>query len=359
MSERLGSHGMTSPLGCGQAPHCKEMSMPGRPSLIVAWEMTRRCVLACRHCRASATDRMCAGELSTAEGGRLIDAVADFATDALLIMTGGEPLSRPDTLELARRAAGRGLRVALATCGVGLTPDLVGSLKDAGVERISVSLDGSDATSHDEFRGVAGAFNAAVEALRTAQAGDLEFQVNTTVSKINAPELPRIHALAANLGAAVHDLFFLVPTGRGAGLRDYALSPAEQDQALEWALTASIVSGLRIKVTCAPQYVRIIPAHRNGAGCLAGKGFVFVSHVGTLQPCGFLDLGCGDLRSADFDFGSLYQNSPVFNRLRDPALLQGGCGSCQWRQECGGCRARAFAASGDYLGPDPSCPLAS
>ena len=337
--------------------------MPDDQVKVVAWETTRRCALRCRHCRGAARATEYVGELTTAEGLRLIDAIADYAKP-VLILTGGEPMSRADIYDLARHAADRGLRVAMAPCGPLLTPETARRLIAAGVRRISVSIDGADAATHDAFRGVAGAFEAALRGLRGAREAGLEFQVNTTVSRHTADQLPAILDLAANLGAAALDLFFLVPTGRGAALKDLELPAPDCERTLQWVADAARQAPISIKTTCAPHYARFAappaaapgrPAGRAASGCMAGRGFVFVSHQGILQPCGFLDMACGDLRAADFNFGCLYETAPVFRALRDVDAYHGKCGVCEYRRTCGGCRARAYAMSGDYLAQEPAC----
>lgn len=335
----------------------------GGAATVIAWETTRRCPLRCRHCRGAARDVPYAGELTTAEGLRLLRSLAQRGAP-IVILTGGEPMARPDIYDLARAATDLGLGAVMAPCGPMLTAETAPRLAAAGIRRISISLDGATAATHDAFRGVDGAFDAAVRGLRCAADAGLDFQVNTTVTRLNAAELPRIAALAVALGAAALDFFFLVPTGRGEGLRDLAVSPAECESALEWIARAAASLPLRVKTTCAPQYARIAPRvwrETGGApaaanGCMAGRGFVFVSHVGELQPCGFLDLPCGNLRAGDFDFWRLYDNSEVFQALRDPDGYRGKCGACEFRFRCGGCRARALAAGQDYLGEEPACP---
>jgi len=339
---------------------------------VVAWETTRRCALRCRHCRGAARDTPYDGELTTAEGLRLIEALAR-AGNPLLILTGGEPLSRPDIYDLVRHATDRGLRAVLAPCGPLLTPETVRRLIASGVRRISVSLDGPDAETHDAFRGVPGAFEAALRGLRHAREAGLEFQINTTVSRHNVNVLPALLDLAVGLGAAAFDAFFLVPTGRGADLRELEISPSDYERTLRWLAGVAAAGPLPVKATCAPHYARVaalaggtppppFPGERTvrpaSAGCLAGRGFVFISHRGLLQPCGFLDVACGDLRRSNFDFGALYAESPVFQALRDVDAYRGKCGVCEYLRSCGGCRARAFAASGDYLGEEPACDYA-
>jgi radical SAM protein with 4Fe4S-binding SPASM domain len=302
--------------------------------------------------------------LSTAEGFRLIGAIAGFAKP-VLILTGGEPMSRPDIYDLARCATDCGLRAVMAPCGHLLDPVSVRRLMDAGVRRISVSLDGADASTHDTFRGVPGAFESALRGLRHAREACLEFQINTTVSLHNVRQLPTILDLAVRLGASAFDIFFLVPTGRGAVLGNLVIPPEEYERTLRWIATTADAAPLPIKTTCAPHYTRVTAGRTRAvgkgvcrppaSGCMAGRGFVFISHRGVLQPCGFLDAPCGDLRHVEFDFRRLYETSPVFLSLADVDSYRGKCGVCGYRQVCGGCRARAYAASGDYLAEEPAC----
>lgn len=338
--------------------------MPDHRPSVIAWETTRRCALRCRHCRGAARDTRYEGELSTAEGLRLIEAIARFAKP-MLILTGGEPMSRSDIYDLARHATDCGLRAVMAPCGHLLDSGSARRLMDAGIRRISVSLDGADASAHDAFRGAPGAFESALHGLQCAREAGLEFQINTTVTLLNARDLPALLDLAVGLGAAAYDVFFLVPTGRGAALRDLAISPKECERALRWIETAAATAPIPVKATCAPHYARVAAARRGVAGktrgrppasgCMAGRGFVFVSHRGVLQPCGFLDVACGDLRAVDFDFRHLYETSSVFLSLADVDSYRGKCGVCEYRRVCGGCRARAYAATGDYLAEDPAC----
>jgi radical SAM protein with 4Fe4S-binding SPASM domain len=329
---------------------------------VVAWEATRRCPLRCRHCRGGARDETPAGELTTAEGLRLVEAVA-AAGRPLLILTGGEPMVRPDFYDLLERARELGLRTAVAPCGGLLDEPAARRLREVGVARISISLDGPSAETHDRFRGVPGAFDTAVRALEHARAASLPFQVNTTVTRGNAGKLPAILDLAVRLGAAAWDLFFLVPVGRGAALAAEALDAVGMAQTLDWVADARARQPVPIQVTCAPQFAARLAERGKSAsigarGCLAGRGFLFVSHRGRLQPCGFLELPCGDLRQDAFDLARLWQTSAWFQKLRDPALLAGACGACAYRELCGGCRARALATTGDPRGPEPACPMA-
>ena len=342
--------------------------MHEQPLSVLAWETTRRCPLKCQHCRGAARNVPYSGELTTEEGKRLLASIATRATP-ILIFTGGEPMAREDIYELARTATDLGLRAVMSPCGPLLTPETVQRLRESGIKRISISLDGATAATHDAFRGVPGIFDDALRGLGHAIAGGMEFQINCTVTKLNVGELPQIAELAQKLGAATLDFFFLVPTGRGSELRSVEISPQEYEAALEWIARAAAKSPMRIKTTCAPHYVRVArrvwketgaPPTRPGMpppanGCMAARGFVFVSHIGELQPCGFFDRPCGNLRDHDMDFWKIYDTSTIFRDLRAPDDYHGKCGACEYRFSCGGCRARALAETGDYLDPEPGC----
>jgi radical SAM protein with 4Fe4S-binding SPASM domain len=325
---------------------------------VVAWETTKKCPLNCIHCRATAGNSQPDDELSTEEGFRLIDGFAKFAKP-MLILTGGEPMTRKDIYELASYANKKGLRVVMAPCGHLLTSESVEKIKSSGIKALSISLDGADASTHDAFRGSAGAFEKSLAGIRFVREAKIHFQINTTVSKLNVHQLPRILDLAENIGASAVDFFFLVPTGRGRELDAEMLPTPEYEKTLAWIAKERANRKIRIKTTCAPHFARISQnidsETKPEGGCLAGGGFVFVSHRGIMQPCGFLDIPCGDLRKADFDFGKLYLESDIFRKLRNPDYYVGRCGVCEFRKICGGCRARAYASGGDILFTDPTC----
>ena len=328
---------------------------------VVAWEVTRRCPLACRHCRAGARDQAYAGELSTDECLRVLDSLGGFGKP-MIIWTGGEPMYRPDILDLVRGATARGLRSVMAPCGTLVTREALLALKEAGVMACSFSLDGASAATHDAFRGVPGAFENVTRAMSVAREIGMPFQVNATVSRLNRAELPAIREAAIVRGARTLDLFFLVPVGRGAGLRDLSLPPEEAEAVLRWAFDMDGQGPIRVRETCAPQAVRVWESlGRPGqppAGCMGGRGFVFISHTGILQPCGFLDVPSGDLRACGLDFRRAYETSRVFADLAQPDRYGGACGACAFRNACGGCRARAYAATGDYMAAETACPIA-
>lgn len=338
---------------------------------LVAWEATGACNLACVHCRATAKESPDPDELGTSEALRLVREVAETARissvaavgPVIFIISGGEPLLRPDIYEIARAASDAGLHTVLATNGTLLEPRTVGRLIEAGVRRVSVSLDGPDAAGHDEFRGSPGAFDRALRGLAEARRQGLSFQVNTTVSRRNFRRLPDILAKAVELGAATWDVFMLVPTGRGTA--EAGLSGPEYERVLRWVAEAAETSPIEVKVTCGPHYSRVWrqraaradrPSGRPGrppSGCLAGDGFIFVSRTGDVCPCGYLPLVAGSVRERSLP--EIYSTSPILLSLRDPAHLGGKCGRCEFVSFCRGCRARAYSLQGDYLAEEPLC----
>jgi heme b synthase len=336
---------------------------------LVAWETTRACNLACVHCRAAAVCTPDPAQLTTAEGFRLIDQIAGLGKGIILILTGGEPLLRPDIFDLARHGTDAGLRVVMAPNGTLITPEHARRMKESGIERISVSIDGATAEEHDKFRGVEGAFDALIRGLGYAGEAGIEFQVNTTVTRHNLPRIEAIQDMVIGLGAAAHHIFLLVPTGRGRALTGEVITAEEYEDVLGWFYERRGKVDIQLKATCAPHYHRILRqrAHAEGRkvdfetfgldavskGCLGGQGFVFVSHTGQVQPCGYLELDAGQVREKDF--GEIYRNSPIFVNLRDKSKYKGKCGVCEYWNVCGGCRARAFEATGDYLDEEPLC----
>ncbi|RJQ58167.1 MAG: heme b synthase [Desulfobacteraceae bacterium] len=335
---------------------------------LVAWEVTRNCNLNCVHCRAAATLGPHEGELDTQTCLRILDEIAD-AGNPIVILTGGEPLLRPDIFEIARYGTDKGLRMVMAPNGTLITEEVAGRLAAAGIQRISVSLDGASSEAHDRFRGVDGAFKRALQGIEKAKSAGIEFQVNTTITKQNLASLPRIQKLAMELEAVAHHIFLLVPTGRGKYIIDQEITAKEYEEALNWFYDQRELSSLQLKATCAPHYYRILRQRAKAEGkkvefkthgldavtrgCLGGTGFCFISHRGIVQPCGFLSLNCGDLRKQAFS--EIWTGSEVFLSLRNFDNLEGKCGRCEYRKVCGGCRARAYEATGDYMAEEPLC----
>ena len=320
--------------------------------LIIAWETTSACNLRCSYCRASATAKAAPDELSTEEALAFIDEVAPIKP--MLILSGGEPLLRPDIFLLAKHAVSHGLRVSLATNGTLLTAEMVEKVASCGVSRVSISLDGSTPEKHDASRGQ-GSYIQSMKGIENLR-GKVDFQINFTVTKRNAQEVRNIFDLAESLGAKAIHFFFLVPTGRGN--EEDLISPEQQDELLRLIDLERSRRSIEVQVTCAPQFARIARpgSGRRSGGCLAGTSFVFVSRRGDVYPCGYLPVLAGNIRK--HSFGDIWENSPVLRALRE-RRLEGKCGECSYLRTCGGCRARAFAKNGDYLGSDPACPEAA
>jgi AdoMet-dependent heme synthase len=339
------------------------------PLRMIAWEVTRNCNLNCIHCRASADFGPHPGELSWKECSRLIDDIASFSKP-VVILTGGEPLLRNDIFAIAAYGNKRGLRMVMAVNGTLLDPENIKKMKTAGIQRISVSLDGATPETHDEFRRVKGSFAGAIKGIEHAKTEALEFQINTTITSQNLKEISEIHELAKRLGAKAHHIFVLVPTGRGKQIeKEQKVSPEEYEKVLRWFYEQEDKAFLQLKATCAPQYYRMrkelrgehpkdfvhesSPLDTKTRGCLGGVGFCFISHVGQVSPCGYLELDCGNVRINSLH--EIWSHSPTFVELRDFEKYEGKCGSCKFVRICGGCRARAFYAAGNYLGEDPYC----
>jgi heme b synthase len=341
------------------------------PPRVIAWEVTRSCNLACVHCRASAVHGPYEGELSTAEAFKLVDEIAAFA-NPILILTGGDPLMRADVFDIAERAIAKGLRTVMSPNGTLVTPEVAKRMKDVGIARVSISVDFPNAAEHDAFRGVPGAFDGAMRGIRNCLDAGVEVQINSTITKLNVHYLPALLQMSDDLGAVSFHPFMLVPTGRGKELEEQELPPDEYERALEWMYDAQQESKLFMKPTDVPHYWRVmrqrakaqgrkieVHPHSHGGmntlsrGCLAGIGFCFISHIGEVQGCGYFDKVAGNVREQTFP--EVWRDSPLFNELRDFDGLKGKCGVCEYKKVCGGCRARAFEATGDYMAEEPYC----
>ncbi|MCF8028334.1 MAG: heme b synthase [Desulfobacteraceae bacterium] len=356
-----------------QHPHAHPSAQGGPPGgpgtlRLVAWETTRNCNLSCVHCRAAATCGPYTGELDTQASFRLLDQIAETGSP-IIILTGGEPMLREDIYDIAAYGTRLGLRMVMAPNGTLITPETAQKIADSGIQRISVSLDGASAKRHDGFRGVEGAFEGALSGIRAAKQAGIEFQVNTTITQLNRDQIPQIMKLAEDLGAVALHIFLLVPTGRGKYIVDQAITAQEYEETLNWFYDQKSRTNLQLKATCAPHYYRILRQRARSEGnsvtwqthgldavtrgCLGGTSFCFISHQGIVQPCGFLDLNCGDVTRESFVH--IWNNSEQFQKLRDFDQLKGKCGICEYKRVCGGCRARAYEATGDWLAEEPLC----
>jgi heme b synthase len=345
-------------------------SPQGRGSVVrmIAWEVTRSCNLNCAHCRAAASCGPYRGELSTDKCFKLIDEIAALSSP-VIILTGGEPLLRPDIFEIASYGTNKGLRMVMATNGTLVTPAVAKKMIESGIKRVSISIDGKDAHSHDAFRQEKGAFAGAMAGIAALKDAGMEFQINTTITSTNLDQIKDILELTKNIGAAAHHIFLLVPTGRGKDLAGQAITASDYEETLMWFHQESLNCEIQLKATCAPHYFRIMHQnkskisepkkkvgghfHESTRGCLGGITFCFISHVGQVQPCGYLELDCGNVKKKSF--AAIWEKSEVFRNLRDYSKYGGKCGRCEFIKVCGGCRARAYEATGDYLAEEPLC----
>ena len=326
---------------------------------LIAWEVTRSCNLACKHCRAEAHPEPYPGELSTAEAKALIDTFPQVGRP-IIIFTGGDPMMRADVYELVAYAHAKGLPCAFSPNGTLITPETAARIKAAGVNRCSISIDGPDAASHDSFRGVPGAFEASLRGIEYLKAAGVPFQINTTVTRNNLSSFKKIFELCERIGAAAWHIFLLVPMGRASGLADQVISAQEYEDVLHWLydFRKGAPHYYRIRRQRAREEVLSVTAETFGMdahtrGCLGGTGFCFISHVGQVQPCGYLELNCGNVRTTPFP--EIWRSSKYFLQFRDQSCYKGKCGVCEYHKVCGGCRARAYSMDNDHMGEEPLC----
>ena len=353
-----------------------------QPTLrLLFWETTIKCNLACAHCRRLEGDETADMDLSTAQAKELIEQLADLGKRQpfmpILVFSGGEPLCREDLFEMVGRAKSVGIVPALATNGTLIDATVAQLIKDSGIARVAVSLDGATADVHDKLRQLEGSFERAVEGIGHLRDKNVPFQVNTTLTRANGWQLTDVYELARALGAVAVHIFMLVPVGCGQTLAETDMLSPEQNE--EKMLEICRLDGrgqLEIKVTCGPHYQRVIrqqglhhprsEADRSGdvvpgrnkqsrasRGCLAGLGVLFVGHQGDVYPCGYLPVKCGNV--LEDKLSEIWRSSPDLARMRDSNALEGKCGVCEYRQVCGGCRARAYAATGNYMAEEPFC----
>ena len=361
------------------------------PLRLVFWETTKACNLSCRHCRAVPQRSLGPREMTTRQAFDLIDAIAAVARP-VLVMSGGEPLFRPDLFDLAEYGVESGFRMALATNGTLVDARIAAKIADAGFSRVAISLDGAAPDTHDRFRGQPGAHARAVAGIRALRDEGVSVQINSTIAKHNVAELPDILDFALSLDADALHLFMLVPVGCGLEIAPAEMLPADEyERVLHWFDEQAKTCPIDLKATCAPHYYRIRAqrleaARREGdfsetfiapgtrakaapmllhgyghgqhlsamtRGCLAGTAVCFISNEGEVYPCGYLPVSAGNTRVERF--GDIWNRSPIFEQLRNPAALDGKCAACRFESICGGCRARAYAATGSFLAEEPFC----
>lgn len=331
----------------------RSMDYNAKPAVVI-WEVTQACGLSCVHCRAEARPWRDPQELSTEEGLRLIDQVAESGAP-LLVLTGGDPMERTDLERFVSHGVSRGLHMALSPSATAkATRSALLGLKKAGLHRVAVSLDSHLEEKHDAFRRVAGSYRRTLDLARDAREIGLPLQIGTTISNLNAGDLEAMARTVGELGVVLWSVFFLVPTGRaGSGMM---ISAAECEDVLARLYDISRRVRFAIKTTEGPHYRRIAAertGRKAGSGINDGKGFAFISHRGDVYPSGFLPVRAGSVREQSL--GSIYRDSPIFRSLRDPSQFKGRCGRCEFKELCGGSRARAYAVTGDMLSEDPLC----
>ncbi|RBW67429.1 TIGR04053 family radical SAM/SPASM domain-containing protein [Bacillus taeanensis] len=338
---------------------------------IVIWEVTRACQLNCLHCRAEAQYRRDPRELSFQEGKKLIDQIYEM-DNPVFVFTGGDPLMREDLYELAEYAVKKGIRVSMTPSATPLvTKEAIKKAKEIGLSRWAFSLDGPNAKIHDHFRGTSGSFELTMNAIRYLNELEIPIQINTTVSNYNVNQLEEMAKLVEQLGTVLWSVFFLIPTGRGK--ESDMISPLQHEVVLHWLYELNKTSRFDIKTTEAHHYRRVLlqrskqekekgillkaqEGNRLGRapmGIRDGSGFLFISHIGDVYPSGFLPIKCGNVRETPL--ADIYRNHSVFKELRNADLFKGKCGVCEYRNICGGSRARAYAMTGDYLESEPAC----
>lgn len=324
---------------------------------LISWNITKQCNLKCAHCYLDADESKTDNELSTEQGFRLIDQIAELNPYTMLILTGGEPLLRKDVLDLAKYAFNKNLMVVIGTNGILLTEELAKQIKEHKIKGIGISLDSLNPQTNDSFRGISGACDKAKQAIQICKKIGLEFQIQTTVTKNNYDEIPDLIQYSNTLGAKAFTLFFLVCTGRGQNISD--ITAFQYEEMLFYLVKIQEeYKNMMIRARCAPHFIRILYQQKSSVlnmpekGCMAGTNYCRITPSGDVTPCPYLPIKVGNVKEENFV--DVWNNAKVFNELRKE-ILRGRCGSCEFSLVCGGCRARAYAFSGNYLDEDPWC----
>ena len=337
----------------------------------IAWEITRRCNLKCIHCRSSSEMEVKGHpDFTTQEAFRIIDDIANYA-QPVVVLSGGEPLLRNDVFEIARYGTEKGLRMCLATNGVLVTDEVCKNIKESGIKMVSLSLDGADEAVHDNFRDQKGAFAGTLHAAELFRKHGIQFLINSSFTKRNQEEIPKVCKLAKEIGATAWYMFMIVPTGRGEEILNELISKEEYEDILKWHYQMEKEEkDMLVRPTCAPHYYRIVLQQSKNEGkkferrslkfstggskgCIAGQLIALIDVDGNVLPCSYFPKPAGNIRETSFK--DIWEHSKLFKELRDFKKYRGKCGSCEYISVCGGCRARAYAIHDDYLQEEPFC----
>jgi heme b synthase len=337
----------------------------------IAWEITRRCNLHCVHCRSS-SEMEAKGhpDFSTSEAFRVIDDIVSYAAP-VVVLSGGEPLVRQDVFEIARYGTDKGLRMCLATNGTLVTEETCERIKTSGIRIVSLSLDGAEEAGHDDFRSQKGAFAGTINAAKLFKKHGIEFIINSSFTKRNQEEIPKVYRLAKELGATAWYMFMIVPTGRGEEIMNELITKEDYEEILDWHYQMEKdEETMLVRPTCAPHYYRVVlqQSKKEGEkfrkrtlkfstggskGCIAGQLICLIDVDGNVLPCSYFPMPAGNIRRQSFK--EIWEGSELFRNLRDFKKYKGKCGSCEFVNVCGGCRARAYSVYGDYLEEEPFC----
>jgi len=337
----------------------------------IAWEITRRCNLKCVHCRSSSELEVQGHpDFSFEEAKRILDDISSYASP-VIVLSGGEPLLRGDVFDIAKYGGSKGLRMCLATNGTLVTQDICDKIKEADIKMVSLSLDGSTAEIHDNFRNSPGAFDATVNAAKLFKENGIQFLINSSFTKRNQKDIVNIYKFVKSLGTTAWYMFMIVPTGRGEDIMEELISVEDYEEFLEWHYQMEKnEQDILVRPTCAPSYYRVVleKSKEEGdkfkrrtlkfstggsKGCLAGQLIALLDVDGNLLPCSYFPMAAGNIREQSFK--EIWETSPLFKDMRDFKSYKGKCGTCEYVSVCGGCRARAYAMTGDYMAAEPFC----
>jgi heme b synthase len=336
----------------------------------LAWEVTQRCNLRCVHCRCSSDMASSEGDFNAEEGKKLLREIADFSKP-VVVLSGGEPLLRTDIFDLASYGTSLGLRMCMATNGTLISDEICHKMRESDIKMVSLSLDGSSAAIHDDFRQCPGAFEGVIRAAETLRKNGQKFLINSSFTKRNQADIPEVFRLAKRLGATAWYMFMIVPTGRGEEILNELISGEDYEEILDWHYRQEKAEDeILMRPTCAPHYYRIVPQKARaegvsferrslsfstggGKGCIAAQSICLIDCFGNVKPCSYFPRVAGNVKETPFR--EIWEKSELFNELRDFGSYKGKCGDCEYLNVCGGCRARADAVYGDYMAEEPFC----